>query len=672
LINDSKVLDAHNLLNPNARIGVSESCALSAFRWDYHLYCAEHRVRPDYAASMKNWLPASVVGLLVVASVMLAISPAGAADHVFISVEVEEDPAGGCQADNVGSPGPELRTATDALDDAWQAAALGAGYMDVQEALLPPAGLQANPVAIMFPFASGIRTVTVTAVDVVAPAPGSGDLGSPIVGNITISTGLTLQDCSPKPAHIYDAGGPHWTEAVGSGASRDGVLFAFDTPVRAFGAWFGDLETRPEAEGGVTALVKLFDSSGSELLAAPIDTSTADTSVCGGPNSSDLPGCGNGTTRWIGFVRDNPDVASMLVIVGDDDTPTSGGAPGGLTEHLSWAGAQLALAPALLDIAKTADVAEADIGGVIEYSISVTNTGDEPATNLIITDTPDLSLSVVANDGGVLGGGQITWTIPLLAGGSSATVSYSATVAAFNQAGYVNVASVESDTTVAIEDSVTVAARYADLSITKAAVNMPDAGEDLVYEFTVSNAGVSPATGVTITDTTDAPVISASGSGWTCDLGPPITCDLAGSLLVGETNTTLVVTVATAADSDSVVTNVASVSSDLPDPDESDNEAAVAVSVTTTTTTTLPPSTTTTTTTLPPSTTTTTTTTIATSTTATTTPGQVGGGQLPETGITGLHAAAGLSLIGVGIALLSGARLLGATAARRAGESRDG
>ncbi len=589
---------------------------------------------------------------------------------------------------NVGSPGPELRTATDALDDAWQAAALAAGYMDVQEALLPPAGLQVNPVAITFPFASGIRTVTVTAVDVVTPAPGSGDLGSPIVGNVRISTGLTLQDCSPKPAHIYDAGGPHWTEGVGSGASRNGVLFAFDVPVRAFGAWFGDIETRPEAEGGTTALVKLFDSGGSELLSAPIDTSTADTSVCGGPNSSDFPGCGNNTTRWIGFVRENPDVASMLVIVGDDDTPVSGPPNGwfGLSEHLSWAGAQLALAPAVLDIAKTADVAEADIGGVIEYSVVVTNTGDEPATNLIITDTPDPSLSVVAHDGGVLAGGQITWTIPTLAGGSSATVSYSATVAAFNQAGYVNVASVESDTTAAIEDSVTVAARYANLSITKAAANMPDAGEDLVYEFTASNAGVSPATGVTIADTTDAPVISAAGLGWTCDLGPPVTCDLAGSLLAGETNTTLVVTVATAADSDSVVTNVASVSSDLPDPDETDNEAAVAVSVTTTTTTTLPPSTTTTTTTttttLPPSTTTTTTTTTTTlppSTTTTTTtttttpgPGGVGGGQLPQTGFTGLHAAAGLSLIGVGIALLSRARLWGATAARRPGESRDG
>lgn len=527
---------------------------------------------------------------------------------------------------------------------------------------------------ITFPFPSGSRTATVTAVDVAAPSPGSEDPGSPIIGNITISTGQTLQECSPKPAHIFDAGGPHWTEVIGSGASRNGVRFTFDAPVRAFGAWFGDVETQPEADGGVTAFVKLFDSSGSEIVAAPIDTSTANTGVCGGPNASDLPGCGNDSTRWIGFVRDDADVAAMLVIVGDDDTPASGGALGGLTEHSSWAGAQMALAPAALDVDKTADVAEADVGGLIEYSVAVTNTGDESATGVTITDTPDPSLSVVAHDGGVVGGGQITWTIPTLAGGSTVAVSYSATVVAFSQIGYANVVSVESDTTSAVEDSVMVAARYADLSISKSAANTPDAGDDLAYEFSVSNAGASPATGVTITDSPDAPVISASGLGWACDLGPPVACVLAGPLLVGETNTTLVVTVATSADVDSVVTNLASVSSDLPDPDDTDNSAAVVVTVTATTTmpsTTVPASTTTTSTsTAEPTSTTTTTAASPASTTSTTAPSQVGADSLPQTGPAGPHPAVGVALVASGAALLLVAKLWGATATDRFIESR--
>ena len=406
------------------RIGAATGRSLLVFRQRFVL---------SKKWDMTRRFPMLAVGLLILISALLAVPAVDAANQLFVSDEVEDDPASGCQADNAGSPGPALRSATDTLDDAWYAAAIADGYTSVQEASLPSTGLHANPLTISFPFAGGNRTATVTAVDVFAPAFGSGDPGTPIVGNVRISTGPTLQDCSPKPAHIFDAGGPYWTEGVGSGASRNGVRFTFDTPVRAFGAWFGDVETRPEADGGISAVVKLFDSGGSEIVAAPIDTSTADTGVCGGPNSSDLPGCGNNSTRWIGFVRDDADVAAMLVVVGDDDTATSGGDPGGRSEHVSWAGAQMALAPAALDIDKTADVAEADVGGVIEYSVAVTNTGDEPATNVTITDTPDPSLSVVVHDGGVLAGGQITWTIPTLAGGSSAVVSYSATVAAFNQ-----------------------------------------------------------------------------------------------------------------------------------------------------------------------------------------------------------------------------------------------
>lgn len=616
---------------------------------------------------MTRRFPVLVAGLLMSASVLLSVPSASAVDQLFVSVEVEDAPDSGCQADNVGSPGPELRTAADALNDAWHAAALAAGDTVFQEASLPPPGSRANPVSITFPFASGDRIATVTAVDVADPTPGSGDQGSPIAGNVTISTGPTLQECSPKPAHIFDSGGPHWTEGIGSGASRNGVQFTFDAPVRAFGAWFGDLETGPEAEGGVTALVKLFDSSGSEIGSSPVDTSTANTSDCGGPNSSDLPGCGNDSTRWIGFVRDAADVAVMLVIVGDDDTPASGGDLGGLSEHTSWTGAQMALAPAALEIDKAADVTEVSVTGSIEYSVTVTNTGDEPATGVTITDSPDPSLSVVAHDGGVPGAGQITWTIPTLAGGSTVAVSYTASVAVFDPTGYANVASVESDTTAVVEDSVLVAARYADLSITKAATNAPNAGETLAYELTVSNAGTSAATAVTVTDTPDASVISASGPGWTCDVGPPVICVLGSPLPVGETSSSLAVTVATPSGADTVVTNRASVSSDLHDPDEVDNTAVVAVNVTMTTTTTS-----TTTTVVPPSTTISAAPSSSTTAPAVSTTSTIVAGSLPETGLSGLPPAVGLALVGFGVALLLMASLWEAMAGGRSAETRDG
>ena len=112
------------------------------------------------------------------------------------------------------------------------------------------------------------------------------------------------------------------------------MLFDFSEPVTAFGAWFGDLETSPN---GTSAIVRLLDASGNRIGDDIVVPPTIDPSQCG---AASFRGCGNRTTRWIGFVDDASQVKQMLVVVGDDAAGETGN-----REHLSFIGATLAEKP---------------------------------------------------------------------------------------------------------------------------------------------------------------------------------------------------------------------------------------------------------------------------------------------------------------------------------------
>lgn len=173
-----------------------------------------------------------------------------------------------------------------------------------------------------------------------------GQLGGDVV--IQSSLGKSLQDGAPMPDPDPGGdGGTHgwyrvndssaweyWNENTGSASSRNAVLFTFNPPVPAFGAFFGDLETRTDGNGTPAEL--RYKLAGGSVVTQTIPTSTTDQSRCGGTN----PGCGNKTTRWIGLRGDGGETFEwVLVIVGDNDTG------GGNTEHISWVGATVALPP---------------------------------------------------------------------------------------------------------------------------------------------------------------------------------------------------------------------------------------------------------------------------------------------------------------------------------------
>src|SRR5262249_41382046 len=87
----------------------------------------------------------------------------------------------------------------------------------------------------------------------------------------------------------------------------------------------------------------------------------------------------------------------------------------------------------------------------------------------------------------------------------------------------------ESHTITAPANPATYTATYqnrADLSLLLAAPGGVCAGQNITYGLTVSNAGLSRATSVTLQDTlpTGATLVSVSGSGWTCSGTPVVTC----------------------------------------------------------------------------------------------------------------------------------------------------
>ena len=186
------------------------------------------------------------------------------------------------------------------------------------------------------------------------------------------SNGRRLQAQSPRPTMVLgNAGctnGNGTVYATQGGAreqrTRDAVEFTFDRPVAAFGAWFGDLETRTDGSG-VPAIVRVYDAAGDLHDEWNVVPSTADQSLCGGR----FRGCGNNTTMWIGYSGEP--ISRMVVIVGDDDaTGTS------LREGFSFIGPTVVdVEPALSVTSPGVPVAVETAGDFVAFSFVVTNAG---------------------------------------------------------------------------------------------------------------------------------------------------------------------------------------------------------------------------------------------------------------------------------------------------------
>ena len=287
----------------------------------------------------------------------------------------------------------------DAQRAAWIALATNTlPGSSVLGSLLPgPSGAPVNtPLMLVQP--DGF-SITVTPVDL-SPAQGlssgSNALGTPAFSNVQMNgspTGCTMQDNAPRPSTA--SGGDFYFNQLNKLNGLNAVRFTFSSPVRAFGAFFGDLETSTR---GTLAFMRLLDAGGNLIADVPISSTigitggvAAENALCNRTNVPGvdvtaqglLPGCGNGSTRWIGFVSTTP-VAQALVVVGDNDALPGGK---GLTEKLSFMGPTVVrnLPPAEVTIAKHAPAA-VTAGAPFNYTIVVSNTSSTLADGVVMTD----------------------------------------------------------------------------------------------------------------------------------------------------------------------------------------------------------------------------------------------------------------------------------------------
>ncbi|MBH0117669.1 LPXTG cell wall anchor domain-containing protein [Salinibacterium sp. NG253] len=334
---------------------------------------------------MKYPIKTAFVAALATSLVALVATPASAATYSHVSAEASGNNIAG-------------RAAATTLRDAWGTAVTARG--GTVPAPLVINGTQNDPLSGVIATTPGGTTVSVertmytpgatTTLVGVSPNPG--------IAQCT-GSGNTLQSSSPRPSLLdgnsgctngagfsYGASGGNSQEAN----TRDAFEFTFSADVLAFGGWFGDLETRTDGSG-VPALVRLYDTD--DLLISEEEiVPSGDQSLCG----TDPDGCGNRSTRWIGFTADlATPVSRMVVIVGDEhDTGTA------VAEGMSFIGPSVVDGTANLTIAKTATALPAtasQVGDLIDYSFLLTNTGTLALSNVTVNDAGAQNLSCPAN-----------------------------------------------------------------------------------------------------------------------------------------------------------------------------------------------------------------------------------------------------------------------------------
>ncbi len=184
-------------------------------------------------------------------------------------------------------------------------------------------------------------------------------------------------------------------------------------------------------------------------------------------------------------------------------------------------------------------------GQRLTYTLLVTNDGPSDATGVTVADTLPAGVTYVSatsSQGTVsASGGILTAALGNLAHGAQATITIAVDVDPSARGTLVNTASVsgnetETDLTNNEDEVSTQVNTSIDLVIDKSGTPDPvRAGETMTYQLTVTNAGPSNATGVTVVDTLPAGVTFVSGTasqGTVTAAGGVVTANL-GNLAVG-------------------------------------------------------------------------------------------------------------------------------------------
>lgn len=233
-------------------------------------------------------------------------------------------------------------------------------------------------------------------------------------------------------------------------------------------------------------------------------------------------------------------------------------------------------------------------GQNVTYTITVTNGGPGPASNATLNDPLPAGTTFV-NLANLPAGwtcvvsfvpapGVLNCTNPLVANGANDvfTLVVATTAAAVPSiSNTATVSAVENDPTPANNsdtETTTVNPLTADLAVTKTDAPDPvNAGQNVTYTITVTNAGPDPATSVSLMDAVPANTTFVSltaPAGWTCTTPPVggtgmVTCTRAS--LASGANEVFTLVVATSAASAPSISNTATVSAAENDPNSGNN-----------------------------------------------------------------------------------------------------
>ena len=227
----------------------------------------------------------------------------------------------------------------------------------------------------------------------------------------------------------------------------------------------------------------------------------------------------------------------------EGDVPRSAGGISGSPYHMrlkTWnlnnlgnqdrsLSAATVIAPPVLEITKTADNAVVNAGDEIGFTITVENSGAGAAFNVSLSDPLPAGSGVDWSIDGTTGSPTcaidgspptetLGCTLAELAAGASFSVHITSGTSFASCASYPNTATVGADNFDPITASDTVTVQCPDLSVTKTADDTTvNAGDDIGFSITVSNAGPGTAVNVTLND----PLPAGSGAGvtWTIDGG---------------------------------------------------------------------------------------------------------------------------------------------------------
>ena len=239
----------------------------------------------------------------------------------------------------------------------------------------------------------------------------------------------------------------------------------------------------------------------------------------------DLPGGGASTTRLLVVTVDTPLPAGVTAITNTTALRDNRGFAA------SAADVDAVNANPDFVLTKRSAITTTTPGATLSYTLILTNTGNQDATGVVISDTlpADVAFSAASDSGAETLPGIVVWPAVSLASGASATRTLTVTVNPTLPAGVellINTADAADDRGyTATNQHADFVEAAPDLQIAKTDNGLAILpGDTLTYTLTYTNAGNQDATGVVIAETVPAHTTFDSNSGtpgWTCLDGAP-------------------------------------------------------------------------------------------------------------------------------------------------------